>query len=207
MDSRAIIARISLLINSNYFLEDHMEKDSRIEDALVEDTSSPVNSWKPRPTEKKSKSTLWILISIVVLVVLVACFIWFGYNHNKDNQGKVNDTNHDTAITQEIIVGDYADTDEIISLKQDANILFGEQIQAYFLDDPNKDEKIEEFETKMNQIMEATHSYYVVEKNGGWEVADSSFVDFLKNLKYEDAIPLSEESIPYYLEKLHNIGE
>jgi len=134
-------------------------------------------------------------------------FVMMGYFSSKGEVETVENSNQNTTITQEIVVGDYEDTDEITSLKQEAGVLFGEQIQAYFLDDPNKDEKIEEFENKMNQIMVATRQHYVLENNGGWETADSSFVDFLRNLKYEDAIPLSKESIPFYLEKLHNIGE
>jgi flagellar basal body-associated protein FliL len=181
-------------------------KDELVEDALVEDLNIEDNSWKPRPKEKKSKLAVWIVV-IIILVALILGFVMMGYFSSNGKVETVENSNQSTTITQEIVVGDYEDTDEIKTLKQEASVLFGEQIQAYFLDDPNKDEKIEEFENKMNQVMVATHQYYLLENNGGWEIADSSFVDFLRNLKYEDAIPLSEESIPYYLEKLHNIGE
>ena len=153
----------------------------RPEEKLWAEMGIDLNDWRPRPKEKKSKLAVWIIVSLV-LIALILGFVLMGRFSNKNISETNENSDQNTTITQEIVVGDYADTVEIETLKQEADVLFGEQIQAYFLDEPNKDEKIEEFENKMNQIMLATHQYYVLEGNGGWETADSSFVDFLKNL-------------------------
>jgi hypothetical protein len=167
-------------------------------------------SWKPRPKTKKSIATKFFSI-VVVCIIVVGMLSYYIYSHTgffssfvQKNQSQQTEVVLDEE--EPIVVGDYSDPSSINALKEEAYNLFGEQIQAYFFQDPEVETKINNFEEKLNEIVQETYEYYVVNENGGWEEAENSFIDFLQNLDYE-GVRLKSSSVPYYLERLQALGD
>lgn len=186
-----------------------MKQDEKLNESseLRNNDISESGSWRPRPNTK-TKFNVSKIISVVVVCIIVLGLIsyyflpgapFFGLHSS--NQVA---TPTEGAIEKEeppIVVGEYNDSNEIKILKQEALALFGEQIQAYFFQDPEVETKINDFENKMNEIVQAIYEYYVTNKNGGWEKAEFSFIDFLQKLDYE-GVRLKQSSVPYYLDRL-----
>jgi len=189
-------------------MEDAVKQDEKPYGNLEFDDAelSESGTWTPRP-KSKTKSNIPKIISIVVVCIVVVGLIsyyflpgapFFG-SHSLNQEA----TPIDNSIGEEspIVVGEYDDPKEITALKEEAMTLFGEQIQAYFYQDPEVETKINDFESKMNEIVQATHEYYVIQGNGGWEKAEFSFIYFLQKLDYE-GVRLKQSSVPYYLDRL-----
>ncbi|MDD4028713.1 MAG: hypothetical protein PHI40_01795 [Caldisericia bacterium] len=168
---------------------------------------SESGSWRPRPKTKKSTSTKFVSI-VVVCIIVLGLLSYYVYSQTNffssiapDNPSQQTEEEGMVEESQPIVVGEYSDSAELTALKEEAFTLFGEQIQAYFYQDPEVETKINEFEEKLNEIVQKTYDYYVAENNGGWSNAENSFIDFLQNLDYE-GVRLKQSSVPYYLERL-----
>ena len=185
------------------FMVDDVGKHNKMnEDQTVKNFESS-GDWKPRPKTKKPAIGIWILV-IIVIVAMLSIYLFWNFT-----AADFSDNNSSQTIqkTSQITVGPYKDSDELIALKEEADILFVEQIKAILFNDPDKDNKMNDFDSKLNQVIEVTWQYYVLDGNGGWKEADNSFTDFLQNMKYEDFVPLSEDAVLYYLERLHSLGK
>lgn len=81
---------------------------------------------------------------------------------------------------------------------------FGEQIQAVWVGTEDKEEKINAFETAMDDMIKAYYDYYSKKGEAGIDQAKKELTEFLTKLEAEGA-HLSENSIPLYMERFNKL--
>jgi len=81
---------------------------------------------------------------------------------------------------------------------------FTEQIQAYFAESPDKQEKIDAFEASVNNMMKAYYEEYKAKGEAGLEQARKELTDFFTNFKVE-GVGISDDSVADYLERFEKL--
>ena len=81
---------------------------------------------------------------------------------------------------------------------------FTEQIQAYFAESPDKQEKIDAFEASVNNMMKAYYEEYKAKGEAGIEQARKELNDFFTNFKVE-GVGISDDSVADYLERFEKL--
>ncbi len=81
---------------------------------------------------------------------------------------------------------------------------FTEQIQAYFAESPDKQEKIDAFEASVNNMMKAYYEEYKAKGEAGIEQARKELTDFFTNFKVE-GVGISDDSVADYLERFEKL--
>ncbi|MDD4664005.1 MAG: hypothetical protein PHD83_05000 [Caldisericia bacterium] len=81
---------------------------------------------------------------------------------------------------------------------------FTEQIQAYFAESPDKQEKIDAFEASINELVKGYYEEYKAKGEAGLEQARKELSDFFTNFKVE-GVGISDDTVKEYLERFEKL--
>lgn len=81
---------------------------------------------------------------------------------------------------------------------------FTEQIQAYFAESPDKQEKIDAFEASINELVKAYYEEYKAKGEAGIEQARNELKTFFTNFKVE-GVGISDDTVKEYMERFEKL--
>ncbi len=139
---------------------------------------------KPQPAKKKKTILVWIGIVFLVIVLAFVSFSFF--------------SNSNPTVSRQLPASENEEIAQLRLLLEDA---FIDQVQAYFMEAPDKEEKVQIYEDLMTLLGQAYYRYYVTEGNGTLTDAQAAMRIYVLNFE-ADGITLSSDSVDYFLERV-----
>jgi hypothetical protein len=170
----------------------------------TEQTNQDFAEFTKRPKRKKLPKFLMACISIVVCLSLIFLLVfqqgWIKIDWNKQ-QNPSETPKTETAQKK----SPPPENNEIAQLRAKAEEAFFSMIQAQFTEDKSFQEKVDYFETIMDDLGKAYYKHYVTQEKASLEDAKNAMMEYIYGFSVDfDGVPIgmSDSSAGHYAEKV-----